>query len=792
MKKRIMSLLLVAAMALGMVLQLAPNAQAAVNVTVTDSAGVNMRDGAGTSYNKVIGIPVDTVLTVQQTQEADGYTWGKVTYDGKTGWIALEFTDYGSSQENPTPPASNGTWKQENGKWYYYINGQKMTGWIFDKNRWYYLDASGVMQTGWVKSNGAWYYLNAEGVMQTGWVKSYGNWYYLNADGIMQTGWITVGGSSYYMNADGIMQTGWLQQGSTWYYLQADGKMATGRVLIGDKISKFDTKGVWLGYAKYMTSQSCIDLRKMEEGFSLVPYWDYTQWTVGYGTRCPDDMLDYYKANGITTAEAEILLREYLMDTEASIESFIDQYSLNLTAQQFDALVLFSYNCGSSWVSETTGTFHTAIKNGATGSELIRAFVLWSSAGGEIKDFLVRRRMTEANMYLNGVYSQTHPDHYGYVLYDANGGTVSFRIQGYDSKEGVAPYTPTHASQTFAGWYTAKEGGTKVTASTMAQNGTTLYAPWTTPGTTPSEPETLPESTSKPSVLTIKTEDGPLNVRKGPGVTYDKVTTLYNGDQVVLLETRTVGSYVWGRYEAGWIRLDYTNYNPDTFGAAAGWVQFNGKWYYYKDSVTLKNWQLIGGKWYCFGSSGTMAVNEWRKDFKGWCYLGVDGVMKTNMWLKDSKGWCYVGEDGHCLTNAWAKDSKGWIWLDNEGSMTKNQWLLDDGKWYYLNSAGYMAIGWQKVSGQWYYLDGAGVMKTGWLQQGSDWYYLKSSGVMHTGWLQINDQWYYLRDSGIMHTGWLKYYGQWYYLQDSGIMATGTVAIGPVTYRFNSDGIWIG
>ena len=74
--------------------------------------------------------------------------------------------------------------------------------------------------------------------------------------------------------------------------------------------------------------------------------------------------------------------------------------------------------------------------HGATGSELIRAFVLWSSAGREIKDFLIRRRMSEANMYLNGVYSQTPPDHYGYVLYDANGGSVSFRIQGFDAKEG--------------------------------------------------------------------------------------------------------------------------------------------------------------------------------------------------------------------------------------------------------------------------------------------------------------------------------------------------------------------
>ena len=813
MKKRIISLLLAAVMALGMVLQLAPSAQAAVNVTVTDSAGVNMRDGAGTSYNKVIGIPVNTVLSVQETKEADGYTWGKVTYDGKTGWIALEFTNYDPTQTEPTPPASNGTWKQENGKWYYYINGQKATGWVFHNNRWYYMDNSGVMQTGWVKLSEKWYYLESSGVMATGWVLYNGYWYFMDSKGVMQTGWITDRGYSYYLDEYGRMQTGWLQQGDVWYYLQDGGKMATGRIRIGDKIAKFDAKGKWLGYSKYMTSQSCIDVLKLEEGFSLVPYWDFTQWTVGYGTRCPDDLLDYYKQNGITVAEAETLLREYLMDTEASIESFIDRYSLDLSAQQFDALVLFSYNCGSSWVSETTGTFHTAIKNGATGSELIRAFVLWSSAGGEIKDFLIRRRMSEANMYLNGVYSQTPPDHYGYVLYDANGGSVSFRIQGFDAKEGVAPYTPTHATQTFDGWYTAKEGGTKVTSLTMAQNGKTLYARWKDPNaTTPSEPQTPPATTTKTSVLTIQTEDGPLNVRQGPGTEYDKVTTLNNGDQVILLETRTVDSYVWGRYESGWIRLDYTNYDPNTFGPASGWVQFYGKWYYYKDGGAVNKWQLIGGKWYFFESNGVMAVNQWRKDSKGWCYVGANGAMMTNAWVQDSKGWCYVGADGYCLTNQWALDSKGWIWLDSEGSMTKNDWILYKGRWYYLDSTGYMATGWAKVNNNWYYLEEGGAMKTGWLQYKSCWYYLLDSGVMATGWVKTNNKWYYLNANGIMQTGWLKldtrwyylnpggsmytgwlqYKSCWYYLQDNGVMATGTVAIGPTTYRFDSNGIWLG
>ena len=38
-------------------------------------------------------------------------------------------------------------------------------------------------------------------------------------------------------------------------------------------------------------SDSCVSMIKYFEGFHAKPYWDYSQYTVGYGTRCPDDKL---------------------------------------------------------------------------------------------------------------------------------------------------------------------------------------------------------------------------------------------------------------------------------------------------------------------------------------------------------------------------------------------------------------------------------------------------------------------------------------------------------------------
>ena len=305
----------------------------------------------------------------------------------------------------------------------------------------------------------------------------------------------------------------------------------------------------------WRTSDECVRILKLEEGFSKKPYWDYTQYTVGYGTRCPDDMVDYYLENGITEEEAEVLLRNFLTAIERDLnKKIVDNYQLNLTQNQFDALVLFSYNCGTGWTYETDGTFHNAIKNRATGNDLIRAFALWCSAGGEIKTFLLRRRLSEANMYLNGVYDQTPPENYCYVLYDANGGSTSPRSQGYDSNLTAAPYpVPTYDGYSFDGWYTQKSGGTKVTALDASHNGTTLYAHWVDPnGETPS---------GKPVSLTVTVTATDVNLREGPGTNYARIGSANKGDQYTITEVASGSGYQWGKFDGGWICLQYTNYD---------------------------------------------------------------------------------------------------------------------------------------------------------------------------------------------------------------------------------------
>ena len=301
------------------------------------------------------------------------------------------------------------------------------------------------------------------------------------------------------------------------------------------------------------TSDAAVAMLKKEEGFSSKPYWDYAQWTIGYGTKCPDDRLDYYKQYGISEAEAESLLRTYLIKFENELHKFMNRTGLELTQNQFDALLMFTYNCGSGWSYDTSGTFYNAIVSGATGNDLIYAFSRWSSAGGRILTALLRRRLCEANMYLNGEYSQSAPDNYGYVLYDACGGKTSPTVQGYDtSLTAKILSTPTRDGYTFAGWYTAEAGGTKVEILDASVKNDRLYAHWT-------DAQGNDVSGEIQGTAINVTANG-VNIRSGPGTNYAVISAANKGDKFVITETAEGTGYLWGKFSTGWICLEYTDY----------------------------------------------------------------------------------------------------------------------------------------------------------------------------------------------------------------------------------------
>ena len=137
----------------------------------------------------------------------------------------------GSSSQSGTATAVKKGWVNENGRWYYYKNGVKQTGWLRlgnEPKRVFYLGTNGVMRTGWVSIDGSKYFFNSEGVLQKGWLKYNGALYYLQSNGKLKKGWLKYNGSWYYLQSNGKMKTGWLKLNGSWYYLQSDGKMKTG------------------------------------------------------------------------------------------------------------------------------------------------------------------------------------------------------------------------------------------------------------------------------------------------------------------------------------------------------------------------------------------------------------------------------------------------------------------------------------------------------------------------------------------------------------------------------------
>lgn len=62
----------------------------AVKVTATD--GLNIRQGAGTSFNVLGEVPCNALLRVTHWTSGGEYKWGLIEYDGITGWIALDYT----------------------------------------------------------------------------------------------------------------------------------------------------------------------------------------------------------------------------------------------------------------------------------------------------------------------------------------------------------------------------------------------------------------------------------------------------------------------------------------------------------------------------------------------------------------------------------------------------------------------------------------------------------------------------------------------------------------------------
>ena len=224
-------------------------------------------------------------------------------------------------------------------------------------------------------------------------------------------------------------------------------------------------------------SDEAIEVLKKFEGFSPYAYYDYGQYSIGYGTSCGQ----YEYPNGITEEQGEELLRNRLKYTAAALNEFAAKWSLTFNQGQFDALMLFSFNVGEGWMKDPEARFRQAIIDQKTGNDLVYFMTLWSIAGTSPHRGLIGRRLCEADMYLNGNYSNVAPANYNYILLNAQEGKVEDRMQGYITTEGgvqIRPVPEEREGYRFMGWYSETSGGQWITTLDESHDGMTFYAHW--------------------------------------------------------------------------------------------------------------------------------------------------------------------------------------------------------------------------------------------------------------------------------------------------------------------------
>ncbi len=126
------------------------------------------------------------------------------------------------------------------------------------------------------------------------------------------------------------------------------------------------------------------------EGWNPQAYGDYKQWSVGYGTKAkhPGEVIDQEEGKRRLQAELD------------QARGYVTQKFPNLAPNQADALTSFTYNLGPGWMSQPT-RLRAALEKGDA-QAAAQVMQLYNKAGGEVLPGLVKRRASEAAMFLGG------------------------------------------------------------------------------------------------------------------------------------------------------------------------------------------------------------------------------------------------------------------------------------------------------------------------------------------------------------------------------------------------------
>ena len=200
------------------------------NGYICDYDGINVRSDASTKSDIVTTLIGECYVKVTSSKEGnDGYTWFKISYLNKSGYVRSDLIK-----------VVGWIWNEQ-GYWHYYNSDGVMAKytWINDGKGWCWIEADGRMATStWHVSNGEWYYMKSSGYMASEeWINDGTGWSWLEEDGKMpRSKWVFYDKNWYYIKSNGYMASGeWINDGTGWSWLEEDGKMPRSKWVLYDK-----------------------------------------------------------------------------------------------------------------------------------------------------------------------------------------------------------------------------------------------------------------------------------------------------------------------------------------------------------------------------------------------------------------------------------------------------------------------------------------------------------------------------------------------------------------------------
>jgi lysozyme len=141
------------------------------------------------------------------------------------------------------------------------------------------------------------------------------------------------------------------------------------------------------------TSQKGIELIKLFEGCKLKSYkCPANVWTIGYGNTFYLDGSKVLMGQKISQVEADMLMLKLLPKYEATV---IKNIKVTVNQNQFDALVSFCWNCGSSQA------LFRLVNQKATDEVIYDWWINhYVTGGGKLLPGLIKRRRKEADLFI--------------------------------------------------------------------------------------------------------------------------------------------------------------------------------------------------------------------------------------------------------------------------------------------------------------------------------------------------------------------------------------------------------